>query len=58
MVTGALSGLLNNTCSNVASDPSHRNIDQEQGLEAARKKERLQYFSSLSLMDEYIVQLS
>lgn len=33
MVTGAPTRLLNNACANVASDPSHRNIDQETGEE-------------------------
>ena len=60
MVTGALSRLLNNTCSNVASDPSHRNIHQERGLEEGKgrlgEREGEDTVFSLSLMDDNILQ--
>ena len=59
MVTGALSRLLNNTCSNVASDPSRRNTDQERGLEegANRLEERRRKYSiSVFLMDDNVAQ--
>lgn len=55
MVTGALSRLLNNACTNVASDPSRRNIDQERGLqEGSNRLEERRRRNSIAvfLMDD------
>lgn len=61
MVTGALSRLLNNMCSNVASDPSHRNIDQHRRLEEGSTglgERRRRNGISVSLIDDNILQFS